>query len=89
MQSESTLNLMDSFDEILDHLRGAHGGPLTDTNSFFITAALLTLATELAGVREQVEAFVDGAAFVEFTDVDDCEEFDDDSVLPISTRRDV
>lgn len=78
MLSESTLNLMDSFDEILDHLRGAHSGPLTDTKSFFITAALLMLAKELAGVRELVEGFVDGAAFVEFIEEDGSEDFDDE-----------
>jgi hypothetical protein len=63
----------------------AHGKPLTDTSSFFITAALLTIAAELAGVREQLGWFVEGAGFVEFSDVDDAEEFDDESVLPIST----
>jgi hypothetical protein len=52
MQSESVPHAMDNFDEILDQLRETHGKPLTDTSSFFITAALLTLATELAGVRE-------------------------------------
>ena len=85
MQSEPMPNVMDSFDGILDHLRSAPGATLTDTNTFYITAALLTAATELASVRELVEGFVDGAAFVEFTDMDDSEEFDDESVLPIST----
>ena len=89
MLSESTLTLMDSFDEILDQLRVTHGTPPADATSWFITAALLTVATELAGVREQVESFFDGAAFVEFTDLDDSEDFDNESVLPISTRRDV
>jgi hypothetical protein len=89
MLCASTFNVIESFDEILDQLRGAHGKPLTDTSSFFITAALLTVATELAGVREQVEGFFDGAALVEFTDLDDSEDFDNESVLPISTRRDL
>jgi hypothetical protein len=65
---------MDSFDEIFDHLRGAHDTPLTDTIPFFITAALLTLATELAGVREQLGWFAEDVEILQFIDEDDSEE---------------
>ena len=54
-----------------------HGTPLTDTSSFFITAALLALATELARVREQLRCFAEDVEILKFIDEDDSEDFDE------------
>ena len=77
MQNEPMPNTMESFDDILDHLRDAHGKPLTDTSTFFVTAALLTIAAELAGVREQLGWLGEDAAIIQFNDLPDAEDFDE------------
>jgi hypothetical protein len=77
MQSEPMPNVIDNFDGILDHLCSAPGATLTDTNTFYVTAALLTVATELASVREQLGCFAEDAAIIQFNDLPDAEDFDE------------